>query len=334
MGTITETQPTHSRIYTNLFGGIKKSQKKFVAATLTPLMLYMMFWVLFPVIWVVVLSFFQYSAGVQGGGFLGLGGENAYVGLANFYEIFLSDTAEGKVARISLINTLVFSFLYLFINLILTLPLAVIIESITSRFWKTSFRFIYFMPTLAAAVGVALVWSYLYHPQRGLINVILKTVGVPPQIWLSNPNAYYLGIPLAMWSVTIAYLWRDFGYNLIIFIAALQGIPRVFKEAATVDGANVWHVFWKITLPLLRPTLLVVCVLTMISSFQVFDIFQVMTNTGNPQNQTRVLMLDLYLNAFRYQSMGFASAEAIILFIIILIITLIQMRTLRTSWEY
>ncbi|MBN1218355.1 MAG: sugar ABC transporter permease [Anaerolineae bacterium] len=321
-------------LWNRMFSGATGKQKLFVGSALTPIMLYMMFWVLFPIVWVILLSFYRYSPATTGGGFLGLGGENAFIGLDNFREMFIGDSLEGSTARISLINTLVFSFLYLPLNLLVTLPLAVAIEAVAKRSLKTSFRFIYFLPALAAAVGVALMWSYLYHPQRGLINMMLKGVGLTPQIWLSNPRVYFLGIPLAMWSVTIAYLWRDMGYNLIIFIAALQGIPHDFKEAATVDGANTWQIFWRITLPLLQPTMLLVCVLTMISSFQVFDIFQVMTNTGNPQNQTRVLMLDLYLNAFRYQNMGFASAESIVLFIVILFVTIIQLRVLRTTWEY
>ena len=106
-----------------------------------------------------------------------------------------------------------------------------------------------------------------------------------------------------MWAILTTYLWWDMGYNLIIFIAALQSIPREFREAAQVDGANTWQLFWHVTLPLLRPTLLFVCVLTMISSFQVFDIIQIMTQ-GGPQDQTRVMVLDIYLNAFRYQRMG------------------------------
>lgn len=314
--------------------GIRTSQRRFVAGALTPIMLYMLFWVLFPIIWVVLLSFYEYSPTNSGGGFLGLGGENAFIGASNYAEIFSGDTLEGRTARISLLNTVVFSVLYLLLNLVVTLPLAVAIEEVRNRFLKVSFRFVYFLPTLVTAVGVALMWSYLYHPQRGLINMFLRAVDLPPQLWLTDPRASFLGIPLAMWSVTIAYLWRDMGYNLIIFIAALQSIPNDFKEAATVDGANSRQVFWFLTLPLLRRTILFVTVLTMISSFQVFDIFQVMTNNGAPQNQTRVLMLDLYYNAFRFQNMGFASAEAIILFVIVLLITVFQLRFLRTDWEY
>ena len=323
-----------SKRWVRFFTGFQGKQNVFVASTLTPLMTYMLFWVLFPIVWVVVLGFFRYKAGAKGGWFLGLGGENAFIGFENCRNMFRGVTLEGRTFRISLVNTLLFSFLVLPLNLVLTLPLAVAIESFANRFLKTFFRFVYFLPALTSSVGVALIWIYLYHPQRGLINLVLKIIGLPPQIWLSNPKVSFLGVPLAMWAIMVAYLWLDMGYNLVIFIAALQGIPPDFKEAAIVDGASSWQVFWRITLPLLQPTLMFVCVLTMISSFQVFDIFQVMTQTGNPQNQTRVLMLDLYLNAFRYQNMGFASAEAMVLFVIILLITIIQLRVLRTRWEY
>jgi multiple sugar transport system permease protein len=140
-------------------------------------------------------------------------------------------------------------------------------------------------------------------------------------------------VSVGMWAVIAAYLWADYGYNLVIFIAALQAIPSEFREAALVDGANAWQVFTRVTVPLLRPTILFVCVMTMLSSFQVFDIIQVMTD-GAPNNQTRVLVLDIYQNAFRYQRMGWASAIAFVLVVIVMIVTIAQMRLLRTEWEY
>jgi ABC-type sugar transport system permease subunit len=155
----------------------------------------------------------------------------------------------------------------------------------------------------------------------------------PPKAWLTNPNAYFLGVPLAMFAVIIAYLWQDFGYNLVIFIAALQNIPHEIRDAARVDGANAWQEFWRITLPLVQPTMLFVCVLTMLSSFQVFVIFQVMTN-GGPRNQTTPLVMSIYENAFRYQNMGWAAAISMVLLLIIGVITVIQFRVLRTNWEY
>jgi multiple sugar transport system permease protein len=138
---------------------------------------------------------------------------------------------------------------------------------------------------------------------------------------------------VAMWAVILAYLWQDYGYNMVIFIAALQGIPQELKDAALIDGASPWQAFLKITIPLIRPTMLFVCVMTMMSSFQVFDIIQVMTN-GDPNNQTQVLMLDIYKSAFRYQNMGWAAAESFVLFLIVMLVTVIQMRVLRTDWEY
>ncbi len=136
-----------------------------------------------------------------------------------------------------------------------------------------------------------------------------------------------------MIAVIIAYVWQDFGYNLVIFIAALQGIPREIKDVARIDGANPWEEFWHVTLPLLRPTLLLVCTLTMISSFQVFVIFYVMT-VGGPQDQTRSLTMNIYENAFRFQNMGWAASMSLILFAMILVVTLVQFRLLRTDWEY
>jgi ABC-type sugar transport system permease subunit len=311
--------------------GPRKAQTLFVGGALTPLMLYMLFWTVLPVIWAILLVFFEYSATRTGGPILGLGADNPFVGLDHFRNM-LSDTLEAQKFRISLRNTLVFAFLVLPLNLVITIPLAVAIEAIFQRL-KTVFRFIYFLPTLTASVGVAIMWGFLYHPQQGLFNMILKTFGASPKIWLTDPREAFLGVPLAMWAIIFAYLWQDMGYNLIIFIAALQGIPDEFKEAAIVDGANVWQTFWRITLPLLRPTLLFVCVMTMLSSFQVFDIIQIMTN-GGPQDQTRVMVLDIYQNAFRYQRMGWAGSVSMVLFLIVFIVTIAQMRLLRTKWEY
>jgi len=177
------------------------------------------------------------------------------------------------------------------------------------------------------------MWGYLYDPQAGFFNAIIRQLGGTPIAWLSDPRAEVLGVSMGMWAVIGAYLWADYGFNLVIFIAALQAIPNEFRDAAVVDGANAWQVFTRVTIPLLRPTILFVCVMTMVSSFQVFDIIQVMTD-GGPNNQTQVLVLDIYENAFRYQRMGWASAIAFVLVLIVMGITIVQMRLLRTEWEY
>ena len=312
--------------------GMRAGQNRFVAGAMTPLMAYMIFFALLPMVWALVLGFFDYSPTRAGGGFLGLGGVNPFVGLANYRAMF-ANTQPAHVFRIAVVNTFVFAFLVLPINLAITLPLAALVESVT-RPLKSFFRAIYFLPTISSSVAVAIMWNFIYNPQQGLLNSLLKFIGLtPPKAWLSDPNAFFLGVPLAMIAVIIAYIWQDFGYNLVIFIAALQAVPAEISDAARVDGANAWQEFWQITLPLLKPTTLLVCVMTMLSSFQVFVIFQVMTN-GGPSNQTTPLVMSIYLNAFKYQNMGWAAAISMVLFLIILVVTAVQFRVLRTDWEY
>jgi multiple sugar transport system permease protein len=311
---------------------MRSSERRFVAAVLIPVIIYMVVFSLFPMIWVVVLSVFDFSPARAGSGPLGLGGRNPFIGLGNFQAMF-ADTQTAQLFRTSVANTLLFASLVLILNLVITLPLAVLVESAAERL-KGVFRFVYFLPTVSAAVAVAIMWGYVFHPQQGLLNTVIRAVGLtPPRSWLTDPQAFFLGVPLAMIAVIIAYVWQDFGYNLVIFIAALQGIPREIKDVARIDGANPWEEFWHVTLALLRPTLLLVCTLTMISSFQVFVIFYVMT-VGGPQDQTRSLTMNIYENAFRYQNMGWAASMSLVLFAMILVVTLVQFRLLRTDWEY
>jgi multiple sugar transport system permease protein len=312
--------------------GLRAEQRRFVVGSLTPIMALLIFFSLVPTVWVVLLSFFDYTPVRVGGNFLGLGGANPFVGLNNYVGM-LAETQPARLFRMAVLNTFVFALLVLPLNLALTLPLALLVESANDRL-KGFFRAIYFLPAITSTVAVALMWSYIFNPQAGLLNMILKMVGlVPPKAWLTDPRAVFLGVPLAMIAVIIAYVWQDFGYNLVIFIAALQAIPQDLRDAARVDGANAWHEFWYVILPMLRPVLLFVCVLTMLSSFQVFVPFQLMTN-GGPQFQTTPLLMAIYQSGFKYQEMGWAAAISIVLFIIILGFTALQFRLLRTDWEY
>jgi ABC-type sugar transport system permease subunit len=312
-------------------GGLAAGQRRFILSVTIPTILYGSIGLL-TIGWAVVLMLFEYSPGRAGGSILGLGGSNPFVGLEHFRNMISGVSLEARLFRTSLTNTLIFAFVVLPLNLIITLPLAALIEAVRGRL-KIAFRAIYFLPVVTSSVGVALMWRDLYDPQQGLLNAIIRLLGGTPVAWLSDPRAEFLGVSVSMWAVIVAYLWQDYGYNLVIFIAALQGIPREFKEAALIDGANAWQAFIKVTVPLLRPTLLFVCVMTMLSSFQVFDIIQVMTR-GEPNNQTRVLVLDIYENAFRFQRMGWAAATAFILVVVVMIVTVAQMRLLRTQWEY
>ncbi len=312
-------------------GGLAIAKKRFVLGITVPLLIYESLG-LFVTGWAFVLMFYNYSSGRLGGPILGLGGTNPFVGFGNFIEMFRGTSVEAGLFRTSLRNTLIFAVAVLPLNLLITLPLAYLLESIGERF-KALYRTIYFLPVLTSSVGVALIWLSMYDPQAGWINAIIRMFGGTPVSWLSDPRAGFAGVSVAMWAVIVAYLWQDYGYNMVIFIAALQGVPQELKDTALIDGANRWQAFTKITVPLIRPTMLFVCVMTMLSSFQVFDIIQVMTN-GDPGNQTQVLMLDIYKNAFRYQRLGWAAAESFVLFLLVMGVTIIQMRLLRTEWEY
>jgi ABC-type sugar transport system permease subunit len=306
----------------------------FVAGTMTPFLFYLLTLSIFPLLWALALAFFDYSPRNAGGPILGLGGDNPFVGLQHFQQMIDGSGRDGRIFQNSLSNTLLFTALVLPLNFLITIPLAVMIESVHPLL-KTGFRAIFFLPVVTSSVGVAVMWGYIFNAQYGLLNQGLESIGIPGVSWLQDQRATILGIPTAMLAVVIAYLWKDFGYNLVIFIAALQAIPDEMKDAARVDGAGPWPVFWYITLPLLRPTLLVTSVLTVISSFQVFDLIQVMTQGGPGRvGQTRVLVLDIYESAFRFERMGWAAAISVVMFGVMALLTLAQTRLLRSRWEY
>lgn len=283
-------------------------------------------------IWAVALSFYAYSPVRKGDGLLGMGGPNPFIGLDNYLAMF-AQTQSARVFRFAVLNTFRFTFLILPLNLAITLPLAVLIESIHERL-KGIFRTVYFLPVITSSVAVSLIWIFIYDPQMGLLNSLFKLAGlVPPRSWLGDPNVFILGIPLAMIAIIVAYVWWDFGYNLVIFIAALQSIPRELHDAACIDGANPIQEFFYITIPLLMRTIQFVCVMTVLSAMQIFDIIWVMTQ-GGPGDLTSPLVLAIYKSAFRSQDMGWAAAMSMVLFAIILSVTLIQRRLLRPDWEY
>jgi multiple sugar transport system permease protein len=202
--------------------------------------------------------------------------------------------------------------------------------------WRVAFRTIFFIPIVTSAVGVAIMWGYILHPQRGILNATISQItGQLTGInWMGDQSLVVLGVPVAVLGVIIAYLWMDIGYNLIIFIAALQSIPDSIRDAALIDGANGVSMFRYVTLPLLKPTILLASILTMISAFQVFDVIQVMTQGGGPNEQTRVMVIDIYDNAFRFQRMGWAASVSTVLFVMVLVISLVQSRLLQSEWEY
>lgn len=315
-------------------GVLLRQQRRFAYAGLVPLLLYMGLFSLLPIGWAFILGFFSYSPIREGSWFLGLGGQNPFVGVDNYIELFTGTSKPAEVFRLAMTNTFLFTALVLPLNLVITLPLAVILESVSERV-RILFRAIYFLPAISSSVALTIIWAYMYAPGWGLLSLMFKSVGlVPPKSWLQDPSAVYFGVPLAMVCVVVAHVWQDFGYNLVIFVAALQGIPKTLREAARVDGANAWQEFWHVIIPLLRRTVLLTCSLTVISSLQVFVIFQLLSR-GGPRNQTQTMLLSIYENAFRFaNNLGLSAAMSMVLFVIILVLTVIQFRILRAEWEY
>lgn len=198
-----------------------------------------------------------------------------------------------------------------------SLGAALLVNARAVRF-KSVFRTIYFAPFVTTLVAVAIVWRYLYHPRYGLIDFALGKLGVPAIDWLGNPH-------WALPAIILMAVWKNFGYNMLVFIAGLQTIPTELYEAAELDGAGGWRRFWSITFPMLGPTLVFVGVITMIGYLQLFAEPYVMTQ-GGPVRATTSVVLYMYEEGFRWWRMGYAAAVAFVLFVVILLATLVQLR--------
>jgi multiple sugar transport system permease protein len=182
------------------------------------------------------------------------------------------------------------------------------------------FRTIYFLPVITSTAIIAIVWTFLFDPDIGLLAYYLKFLGFTTQGWLRDPN-------YAMPAVILVSIWKNMGFNMVIFLAGLQSISESLYEAASIDGANSWHSFWYVTLPQLRPTLTFVIVMSMISSFQVFDQVYVMTR-GGPLFRTETVVQYIYHHGFETFQMSYASTVAIALLLVVLILTILQLRVL------
>ncbi len=201
-----------------------------------------------------------------------------------------------------------------------SLGAALLVNARLNRF-PGFFRAAFFLPVVTTLVAVAVVWRYLYHPRHGLLNHGLSLLGLGPIDWLGDPD-------WAMPAIILMAVWKNFGFNMIIFIAGLQNIPTSLYEAARIDGASAWRQFRHITLPLLGPTFLFVALMTMIGYFQVFAEPYVMTQ-GGPANRTLSVVLLMYEEGFRWWNMGYASAAAFVLFALILTGTVLQLKLRR-----
>lgn len=238
-----------------------------------------------------------------------------FVGLDNYLQLLQSPlfwTALGNTGYFVVVGGP--------LSVAVSLGAALLVNSRLTR-GSAGFRTALFLPVVTTLVAVAVVWRYLYHPRYGLLNYGLSLLGMDPIDWLGDPH-------WAMPALILMAVWKNFGFNMIIFIAGLQNIPAPLYEAARIDGANVWQQFRHITLPLLGPTFLFVAVMTMIGYFQVFAEPYVMTQ-GGPANRTLSVVLLMYEEGFRWWNMGYASAAAFVLFALILAATVMQWQLRR-----
>ena len=284
------------------------SARRWWIVFLAPSLALLLVFTVAPIAAAAVLSFFQWD----------LLTSPEFVGLGNFTEL----AGDGDF-RSALVHTLVFIAGYVPVVIVVGLSLALLMNR-RSRLAGVS-RVVFFMPVVSAWVAVALMWRWMLNSRFGVVNWLLGLVGVDGPEWLFERG-------WAMVSVIGVSVWKDAGFVMILFLAGLQAIPAEHREAAFVDGATRWQTFWRVTLPLLTPTVFLVSIILLINSFQVFEQVWILTE-GGPLGSTTVVVEQIVRNAFSFGRMGYAAAMSWVLFGFIFTVTLLQTR-LQRRWVH
>lgn len=242
-----------------------------------------------------------------------------FIGFQNYLTAF-----DDSLTWTSLRNSFAFTLVSVPLGTVTALSVALMLNSVNNL--RAFYRTIYFIPVVTSMVAVAIVWKWMYQPAFGLFNQLLSMAHLPELKWLNDPN-------LAMLAIVIMSVWKGLGFNVVIFLAGLGGIPREYYEAAAIDGANGWKSFTNITLPLLQSTTGFVIITGVINALQVFTQMYIMTQ-GGPMDSTRSIVYVIYERAFVDFMGGYSASLAMILFIIIMIISIFQLRMYRQNWEY
>jgi ABC-type sugar transport system permease subunit len=299
------------------FATYKKNKTFFILSVLVPMgLIFLVFWI-YPLISGLYGSLTRWQ---------GFSTERPFIGFQHYTKLF-----GDPIFRTALLNTFKLAAVFVPVSIVLSLILAIAIEN--SGKPRSFFRTFYFLPVITSEIATGLVWAYLYQPSFGLINQILNLAGIESQRFL-------LSTEQALYCIVAYAIWKTMGYDMVLFMAGLNGIPEVFREAARVDGANRWQVFSKITLPLLSPTMVFVLITGVINTLQIFGPIFVMTSReanaapGGPLNSTMVVAIYQWQVAFREMNLGYGAAMSVILFVIIMLITALQIPLLRTRWEY
>ena len=208
----------------------------------------------------------------------------------------------------------------------LALAVALGLHRLRSLRWRSAWTAMYFLPFSVSLVAAALIWQWLYDPVYGFLNHLLAAAGLPPLNWLQS-------LDMVRPSLALVNVWVRLGFDTIIFLAALQAIPGEYYEAAAIDGASAWQAFRRVTLPLLNPQIVMVCILELIFTFKVFDTVYA-TTQGGPAGASQTVIMLLYDTAFKFFRLGDASVMAVFVFVTLLVVTLLQWRFFRRQVEY
>ncbi len=276
----------------------------------TPSLLFLFAFVVLPIFATFYLSFTRYD----------LLQPPRWIGLGNFQDLLSDDRFVHSIA-----NTLIFSLGTIPTGTALALLFAMVVNQQIRG--VTFFRAAFYLPVVTSFVAAALVWLWLYDPNVGFFDYLLKSIGLPRSEWLQSSKT-------ALLSVILFSIWKNIGYNMVIYLAGLQGIPTQLYEAAEIDGAGQWQKFWSVTLPMLKPTTFFVVVVWFIGALQMFIQVLIMTPQGGPLDSTITVVYLVYANAFEYLKMGYAAAMSFVLFLFIGLVTYLNTRILRYDEIY
>jgi multiple sugar transport system permease protein len=298
----------HSRI--NFARGLRAKERIFILLVVVPAVTYYILLRYWPVVQTLSLSLTDAQL---------LSPSYNYIGIRNFTSIF-----DNEVFRKALWNTTYYAFITTIVGTAFALILAILLNPIT--YGNSIFRTLFFLPQVTSAIAIATIWLWLYQARFGLLNYLLSLIGFAPIPWLVDPR-------YALNSLVIMALWGGVGYSAIIFLAGIRGIPRTYFEAGAIDGANMLQMQFHITLPLLSRVISFVMVTGIIGSFQVFAQVYLMTQ-GGPLDSTRTLSLMIYQYAFNRLRLGESAAMAVVLFLVVSSLTLLQLKLQKNDWDF
>lgn len=276
---------------------------------IAPSMLLFFLFIGYPVLRAVVLAFQRVTLR-----------SSEWVGLKNFVDVFSS-----QLFRDAMLHTFIYAFFVVAAWILSSLAIAALLQPFNNKV-QSLFRGAFYLPYVTSIIVISLVWIYIFQPDYGFLNWLLGLFGIPRVLWLQDPD-------LALWSLILSTILIVPGTGVVLYSASIGSIPRELYEAAEVEGANAVQKWWRITVPLLKPTTLYLMVIYTIAGFQVFERVYIMTG-GGPINRTTTIVQLIYMTAFSDFNFGRASAQALVLFAIIAAFSFIQFRFLSTDVEY